>query len=101
MDNVILTPNSNTEKKNAFQKFLEAFPILQLVGAVIIGLAATWTTIRLTQSSQAAEIRRQSEKIERLEKDTVSRELFDERTLKIIDEQKEQRKLLERLLEKK
>lgn len=83
------------------KQFLEAFPLVQFVLAGVIGLAATWTTIQLTQNSQAAEIRRQGEKIERLEKEFVGREIFDERTLKIIDEQKEQRKLIEKLIERK
>ncbi|HEX8637363.1 MAG TPA: hypothetical protein VF692_04825 [Pyrinomonadaceae bacterium] len=74
--------NQQSEKSN-FRQWLDAAPILQFVGAGIIGLCATWTTVQLTQNSQAAEIRRASERIEKLEKESVSRELFDERTKNI------------------
>lgn len=74
---------NQSSEKGIFRQWLETAPILQFIGAGIIGLCATWTTIQLTQNSQAAEIRRNAEKIERLEKDSVSRELFDERTKNI------------------
>lgn len=76
-------PESKSSPKSGLKNWLDTFPILQFVGAGIIGLCATWTTIQLTQNSQAAEIRRNSEKIEKLEKESVSRELFDERTKNI------------------
>lgn len=93
-----MTENSQPSK---WKEILNGFPIIQFVIAGFIGLAATWTTIQLTQNSQAAEIRRNTEKIERLEKDSVSRELFDERTKTIIEKQKETNDLIKQILEKK
>ncbi len=87
--------------KSKWKEFLDNFPIFQFVGAGIIGLCATWTTVQLTQNSQAAEMRRQGEKIDRLEKDSTPRELFDERTRTIIEKQKETNDLIQKLLEKK
>lgn len=81
--------------------FLTNVPVIQLVGAGIISFFMAWTTIQVTQSSQAAEIKRNHERIEKLEKDSVSRELFDERTQRIIDEQKKLNSMFERSLEKK
>lgn len=92
-------PETKSSQKSGLKGWLEAFPILQFVGAGIIGLCATWMTIQLTQNSQAAEIRRNSERIDRLEKDSVSRELFDERTRTIRDEQLRQSQMIEKILE--
>lgn len=83
------------------RRFFEAFPIIQSVAAGVIALAATWTTIQLTQNSQAAEIRRNTEEIERLKKESTPRELFDERTRTILENQKETKDLLNKLLERK
>lgn len=96
-----LTPNSQAKPKTAWREFLDAFPLVQMVGAGVIGLFATWTTIQLTQNSQAAEIRRNSEKIERLERDQTPRILFDERTQRILDEQIKLNSRLDKLLEDK
>lgn len=101
MENAHISQTQASPPKTRWTDFLSAFPILQFIGLGIITLAATWTTIQLTQNSQAAEIRRQGEKLERLEKDSVNRELFDERTLKIIEEQKRQGERLEKLLDRK
>jgi len=93
---------SQQPEKTGFRRWLEAAPVLQFVGAGIIGLCATWTTIQLTQNSQAAEIRETRQKITTLEtqvdrrkeerdkqiddlrRSTVTREVFDERTNTIL-----------------
>lgn len=93
--------NTPHPPRSKWRELMDNFPFIQFVGAGLIGLVATWTTVQLTQNSQAAEIRRQGEKIERLETTAVSRELFDERTRSMIDEQKKQRELLERIFDKK
>ncbi len=87
--------------RSKWQGLTEAFPLMQFIGGVIIAVCATWTTIQLTQNSQAAEIRRVSEKVERLEKDSTPRELFDERTKTILEKQKETYDLIQKILEKK
>jgi hypothetical protein len=93
-------PRTNQQSdKGAFRQWLDAMPILQFVGAGVIGLCATWTTIQLSQNSQAAEIRRASERVERLEKEFVSRELFDERTRAMREEQLRQSLMIEKILE--
>ena len=92
---------TQTLQKSKWKEFLDNFPIIQFVGAGLIGLVATWTTIQLTQNSQAAEIRRNHERIEKLEKESVTRELFDERTKTIIEKQKETNDLINKFLEKK
>ena len=89
------------EKSSRMRALFDAFPIIQFIGAGIIGLAATWMTIQLTQNSQAAEIRHNTEKIAKLEKDAVSRELFDERTLRIIENQEKLDKRFDKLFDKK
>ena len=87
--------------KSKFRELVDTFPIIQMVGAGLIGLVATWTTIQLTQNSQAAEIRRNTEEIERLKKESTPRELFDERTRTILENQKETKELINKFLEKK
>jgi hypothetical protein len=94
-------PRETSSQKSKWQSFSEAFPVVQFVGGVIIAVCATWTTIQLTQNSQAAEIRRNGERIEKLEKESTPRELFDERTRTILDKQKETNDLINKLLEKK
>lgn len=91
---------TQTPQKSKLRELLEAFPIIQFIGAGVIGLCATWTTIQLSDQSQAAEIRRNSEKIERLEKESVPREVFDERTKSMLDQLKDQSGKLDRILEK-
>jgi hypothetical protein len=92
---------NTTSQKSKWQAFNDAFPILQFIGAGVIGLAATWTTIQLTQNSQAAEIRRNSERIEKLEKEQTPLILFEERTRTILENQKETKELIQKFLEKK
>ena len=103
---------SQPDEKSAIRRWFDALPILQFVGAGVIGLCATWTTIQLTQNSQAAEIRETRNKVTALEasfdkqkqadekkfddlrKTIVTKEVFDERTntiLKQIDLQRSER----------
>lgn len=116
-------PTSSPEKSK-LKIFWEAFPLLQFVGAGIIGLCATWTTIQLSQNSQAAEIRETRSKVTSLEnlldkqndahdkkfdelkKTMVTKDVFDERTntiLKNIDlqrlERASDRDYMERILQ--
>jgi hypothetical protein len=88
-------------QKSKWQAFNEAFPVVQFIAGVIIAVCATWTTIQLTQNSQAAEIRRNGERIEKLEKESTPRELFDERTRTILENQRETKDLINKYLEKK
>ncbi len=105
METVTIQQNLQPPRRESkWREFLDNFPIIQFVLAGFIGLAATYTTIQLSQNTQAAEIRRASEKIEQLERDSkalLSRELFDERTKAIQAEQARQREMLEKLLERK
>jgi hypothetical protein len=91
----------NTSQKSKWRAFNEAFPVFQFILAGAVGLVATYTTIQLTQNSQAAEIRRHDERIGRLEKEFTPRELFDERTRTILEKQKETNDLIQKILEKK
>lgn len=95
MDNALnLSP-----QRSKLQDLINGWPIIQFIGAGVIGLVATWTTLQLSQQSQAARLSAAETKIEKLEKDAVPRELFDERTNKIIDEQERQYGLLIKILE--
>lgn len=94
------TQTSSNSTKSKWREFLDAAPILQFIGAGLIGLVATWTTIQLTQNSQASEIRRSAEKIEKLERESVAKDLFEERTKTIIEKQKEQSEMLQKIFDK-
>ena len=98
METANITVNTTATR---WKSFLESFPIIQFVLAGLIGLAATYTTLQLSQTSAAAEIRRNSERIEKLEKESVSREIFDERTKTILDRLEKQDQKLDKILEKK
>lgn len=103
---------SQNNDKSSFRRWFDALPFLQFVGAGVIGLCATWTTIQLTQNSQAAEIREtrtkvtaletlidkqndtHDKKFDELKKSMVTKDVFDERTntiLKQIDLQRSER----------
>ena len=92
---------SSQTPKSKFKEMVDTFPIIQFVGAGLIGLVATWTTVQLTQNSQAAEIRRNKEEIEQLKKEQTPFILFDERTRTIIESQKQLNEKFDKLLEKK
>jgi Flp pilus assembly protein TadB len=101
METVNLTQvNQAPPPRSKWKSFLESFPIIQFVLAGAIGLVAAYTTLQLSQNIQASEIRRNSERIERLEKESVTREIFDERTKTILDRLDKQDSKLDRLLEK-
>lgn len=105
MDNQIHETQSNAPPPGAPSKLKtvwEALPVLQFVGAGVIGLCAAWTAIQLTQNSQAAEIRETRNKVTTLEtyfdkqnaadgrqldelkKTLVTKDVFDERTNTIL-----------------
>lgn len=83
-----------SQPKSKLREVFESFPIYQTIFLAVFGIISAWVTVTMTQGYQA-------EKILKLEKESVSRELFDERTKAILDEQKRQRDLLEKILERK
>ena len=89
--------NPNTSRLQAFFEFF----LIPLVVAGVIGAASSWGTIQLTQNSQASEIRQQGEKIGRLEKESVPRELFDERTKTILEKLERQGEMIEKIRDRK
>lgn len=95
------TTQALTESPGTMRRFFEAFPIFQFLFTVMVGLVVTWTTIQLTQNSQAGEIKRHGEKLEKLERESTPFILFDERTKTIIENQKETKDLIQKFLEKK
>lgn len=97
MDNAL----NISPQRSKLQDLINGWPIIQFIGAGLIGLVATWTTLQLSQQSQAAKLSSAESRLERLEKDAVPRELFDERTNKIIAEQERQYSLLIKILEDK
>ena len=82
--------------RTRFQDVINGWPIIQFVGAAVIGLSAAWTTVQVSAVSQAAENRRADERIRKLETDAVPREIFDERTRTIIEELRYLREELKR-----
>lgn len=78
--------SANHTHRGRLQDLINGWPIVQFVGAAVIGLSAAWTTVQVSAVSQAAENRRADERIRKLEAEAVPRELFDERTKMIIDE---------------
>jgi hypothetical protein len=80
---------------------MTGWPVVQFVAASILGLVGIYTTVQLTQSSQAAAIKTNADRIERLEKESVPKDLFDERTLRILEEQKKLNDRFDKFLERK
>lgn len=88
-------------QKSKLRKWLEAAPVAQGIIAAVIAVVMTYTANQVAQANQNNRVTRAEEKIEQLEKNAVPRELFDERTQKIITEQERQYHLLIKLLEDK
>lgn len=86
-------------EKSKLRMFWDALPLLQWIGGGIVALCAAWTTIQLTQNSQAAELRETKNKVAALELQVnndvdrkVTREVFDERTNAILKQLEVNRK---------
>ena len=104
METVNLT-QIQSQPRSKWQEFRDNFSFVQyvlgVITAAIIGICATYTTIQITATAQTKDIQRHGEKIEKLEKDSVSKDLFDERTKTILDRLDKQDSKLDKLLEKK
>lgn len=110
-------------EKSQWKVWLEKLPLIQWMGAAIVGICVTWSTLQVTQASQIYEINQikndsaafkiyiqnlktdRDKQFEAIEKKMVDEKVFDERTnmiLKQIDllrqERKEDREYIERVL---
>lgn len=103
METVNLT-QIQSQPKSRWKEFSENFSIIQyalaVISAAIIGICATYTTIQITATAQTKDIERVSEKVGKLENDSVSKELFDERTKTMIDRLEKIDSKLDKLAEK-
>ena len=87
MDNALALP------KSKLRLFLEGFPVAHLILVCVFSAGMSYATVWATQSFQA-------EKIDRLEKNSTPREIFDERTKTISDKLEKLDGKLDRILEK-
>lgn len=110
-------------EKSQWKIWLEKLPLIQWIGAAVVGICVTWSTLQVTQASQIYEINAiktdnaafklyiqnlkndRDKQLDEIKKDMVTDNLFDERTnmiLKQIDllrqERKEDREYFERVL---
>lgn len=93
--------DNSLPNKSKLRGWIEAAPVAQGILAAVIAVVMSYTANQVAQANQTNRLGRAEEKIEQLEKSAVPRELFDERTNKIITEQERQYQLLLKLLEDK
>lgn len=83
-----------TQPKSKIQAFITAFPLLHVLIVCVFSAGMSYATVWATAGFQA-------EKIEKLEKNSTPREIFDERTKTISDKLEKLDGKLDRILEKK
>lgn len=116
-------PHQPPEEKSKIKEWIEKLPLIQWVGAAIVGICVTWSTLQVTQANQIYEINalkndqqsfklyiqnlkaERDKQLDEIEQKMVDKAVFDERTnmiLKQIDlqrqERKEDREYFERIL---
>ena len=110
-------------EKSQWKTWLDKLPLLQWIGAAIVGICVTWSTLQVTSANQIYEINAikndsaafkvyiqtlkndRDKQLDAIEKTMVKKDVFDERTNMILrnqdlerEERKKDREYFERIL---
>ena len=117
------SPQSIDQEKSQWKIWLEKLPLIQWIGAAIVGICVTWSTLQVTQANQIYEINQikndnaafklyiqnlkvdRDKQFEEIEKKMVTKDVFNERTNMILrnqdlerEERKKDREYFERIM---